>query len=167
MDYHLDWLYAALCLASGAGALASPLERDPLLKTITGTQEDIDLVVSFEDVTGASHIILVEAKGDSAFANGVLESKAARLRAIFGDDGQRWRMVRAAFLLMSPTRPTARLRISKWPSWMLTAEGTLRWRELKLPGGRQKVVRCDEVGVPSRLGSFWKVTRAAEAEAVE
>src|SRR5687767_13254186 len=65
MDYHLDWLYAALLLTSRPDAVGVPQERDfypeepPLRRLISGTQEDIDLLVAYEAEEGV-HLILIE-----------------------------------------------------------------------------------------------------------
>lgn len=59
MDYHLDWLFAAIHLAATSGA-PGPHPRDSRL--ITGTQEDIDLLVAF-DGDSESRVIMVEASG--------------------------------------------------------------------------------------------------------
>src|SRR5690348_8428986 len=45
MDYHLDWLYAALAVAAHATD-SGPYQNDG---GVTGTQEDVDLLVAFED----------------------------------------------------------------------------------------------------------------------
>ena len=65
MDYHLDWLQAALILAhTSQGEKSKFCNQGKEGQVITGTQEDVDLLVAFQ-VSGTFHLILVEAKGTS------------------------------------------------------------------------------------------------------
>ena len=110
MDYHLDWLQASLVLSRNIQeeVFDFPNTGD----AIKGTQEDIDLLIAFNR-GGQYHLILVEAKayegdGFASFKRGQLESKAARLVKIFGDDGQKYDKVTPHFCLLSPQCPTPR-----------------------------------------------------------
>ena len=116
MDYHLDWLAASLVLFH-AGEYDDNVFRNPgekiggkNHKLIQGNQEDIDLLVAFEK-DGAYHIICVEAKaykgeGFADFKRGQLKSKADRLVAIFGGDGQKkYDNVMSYFCLLSNSQP--------------------------------------------------------------
>ena len=71
MDYHLDWLNGALELDFAYG------RGDPIGSRITGSQEDIDLLLAFDTPNHLKHdhIVLVEAKGVISFSNSQLESK--------------------------------------------------------------------------------------------
>lgn len=101
MDYHLDWLHAALwCLKGGwerkrDGAFV-PVPRNPInadgtiqsgphQQDVMGNQEDLDLLLVIEDV-GITHLVLVEAKGVSSFGESQLKSKLKRLDLILGKD---------------------------------------------------------------------------------
>jgi len=151
MDYHLEWLYASLYLTFSASAENSQIfiNTDGLIK---GNQEDIDLVIAFSE-DASYHIILIEAKGVTGWANKQANSKAIRLRKIFGPDGRRWPGVNPHFLLFSPTRPK-RLDISGWPMW-ITINGQVPWLELPIPAGLRKVTRCNSTGQKDRNGQFW------------
>lgn len=106
IDYHLDWLAAAKYLAEQeipvekeACGKHFPNENAGILK---GNQEDTDLLVAF--CKGDKLIlILVEAKADTAWSAQQLDSKAKRLKAIFGnnmDDN----FFKCHFVLLGPKR---------------------------------------------------------------
>ena len=69
MDYHLDWLQAALILAhtnqDEKSKFCNGSKEDQVIK---GTQEDIDLLVAFK-AGEKFHLILVEAKAYSGWTN--------------------------------------------------------------------------------------------------
>lgn len=150
MDYHLDWLCAAICLAATSGE-AGPHPRDPRL--IGGTQEDVDLLVAFDDEE-ESHVVMIEAKGVTAYSNRQFRSKLERLSAVFAMPQAR-RLV-PHFVLVSPARPRY-LQHEGCPRWMLDRQGQLAWLPLPIPPGLQKVTRCTADGVPDQRGDFWMV----------
>lgn len=153
MDYHLDWICVALTLARGASEDAV----HPNDGGITGNQEDVDLLVAYE-AQGATHLVLLEAKAETGWTNKQMTSKAARLRALFGDDGERWPGVRVHFSLVSPKKPE-RLESEAWPGWMTDGDGP-RWMGLEVPGGLRRVERCDGGGRASAEGEWFRVLRA-------
>ena len=57
MDYHLDWLQMALFLAATSSPPSS-IPNDDLFKA---NQEDVDLLVAFDDAA-TTHLVLLEAK---------------------------------------------------------------------------------------------------------
>ncbi len=153
MDYHIDWIYASLYLALNDRETA--IERDR--SCISATQEDVDFLVAFLDDAGVTHIIMIEAKGDTSFTNAQLLSKAERFRAIFGQDGTRWQNVQPHFLVCSPMK-SKRLELDKLPSFMVNSEtGELNWFRLYMPINQRKVTQCDRGGKPAQGGDFWKV----------
>lgn len=95
MDYHLEWLHAALWSVGRPDPLfnASPIERHPDESTadqakqfdVMGNQEDADLVLVIED-GDHTYLVLIEAKGDSSFSRSQLASKLARLKLILDRD---------------------------------------------------------------------------------
>lgn len=100
MDYHLDWLAAALW------AYAHP-ECDttwqPRAELIKGTHEDVDLIIAFDTT-----IILVEAKGVRAWDNDQMDRKIERLLGLgLQPDGSVTiaPAVRILFALASPRSP--------------------------------------------------------------
>ncbi len=91
MDYHLDWLHGALWETGNAGQgtptptcgirEAAVSADNPTQYDVMGNQEDVDLMLVIEDGATA-HLVFVEAKGDSAFADSQLLSKFRRLQLI-------------------------------------------------------------------------------------
>ncbi len=153
MDYHLDWLHAALELHRD-GKQGGTFPNLPENRVANGNQEDVDLLVAFQDGINVS-VLLIEAKAGAAWSNSQMESKSRRYEAIFGGDGRRYEPVQPQFGLMSPTRPTY-LRSDTWPAWMRPSEQS-RWIEMKVPVSRNVLFRSDEQGHPSINGSHYTV----------
>ncbi len=147
MDYHLDWVAMALRLAAD-GPERARHDRLPLCcivndGLVSGTQQDVDLLVAFPDGP-TTHLVMIEAKGDTDWTNDQLEEKARRLDRIFSGD-RPWRdSITPHFLLMSPTRPTS-LTKKGWPFWMMP-NGEPLWLPLPLPDDLVKVTRYDPDG---------------------
>ena len=155
MDYHLDWLQAALILAHTSQDEKSKFCNEGKEgQVIEGTQRDVDLLVAFKDGE-TFHLILVEAKAYSDWTNDQLSSKAARLRTIFGEDGKKWNDVQPYFCVMSPDvqpyfcvmSPKESERLNRGPllsgplpKWMLDNKGKLQWLPLQLPKSKRRVV---------------------------
>ncbi|KRD21074.1 hypothetical protein ASE39_25275 [Acidovorax sp. Root267] len=139
--------------------VAKPQDNSKCL--VKGNQEDIDLVVAF-----GSTLILIEAKGDTSWSNGQLNSKLPRLEAILGADfngSYQQRNLSVYFVLMSPKRPKRLLRGGlPWPNWMAAQDGTPFWMPLQLADSKEspsfcRVTRCRENGEVSEQGQSWKV----------
>lgn len=153
MDYHLDWLYAALHNPPYNEPQVNP-DFGPKLggKMIRASQEDIDFLIAFEkdDVT---HIILLEAKAYTGWSQKQIDDKTARLRNIFPEailnSG-----VRPYLVLMSPSKAT-RMKPNDCPSWMLRNDKFI-WIELEIDVCK-KVTRCSEQGLPAQKGQHWMV----------
>lgn len=144
MDYHLDWIGMALRLAADVPERALP-DRFPLDGIandglVSGTQQDVDLLVAFPDGP-TTHLVMIEAKGDTDWRNEQLDEKAERLDWIFSGDRPWSESIAPHFLLMSPTPPTS-LTKKGWPSWM-TLNGEPLWLPLPLPEDLVKVTRYD------------------------
>ncbi|HHF3171079.1 TPA: hypothetical protein ACPJ1O_004472 [Vibrio diabolicus] len=153
MDYHLDWIYASLELAHVQGY--EPRKIVP--SCIKATQEDVDFLLAFVDDSGNTHIVMIEAKGDTSFTNKQLGSKASRLSAIFGKNNEKWTNVIPHFLICSPNKPT-RLEIANIPSFMLNNDNSnFNWFRLNMPLDQRKVTRCHLDGKASADGKYWKV----------
>ena len=152
MDYHLDWIYASAFLSVTDGAEAVHSNRDRL---ISGNQEDIDLVVAFDDGNPA-HLIMVEAKGVTGWTNKQATSKARRLEAIFGQRGDGWPGIQPHFVIVSP-RESEGLDCRSWPGWMKREDGRPHWMRMEIPSGLLRVTRCDEAGKVTAAGGHWKV----------
>ena len=152
MDYHLDWIYAAL-FKSCKPDVDEPIANDG---SILGQQEDVDLLVAFEQA-GNFHIVMVEAKGVTNWTNEQIESKAKRLTKIFAHDGNKWPNVIPYLVLMSP-RPPEKLKQNGWPNWFLV-DGTIAFMELSLPKEikLKRVTRCN--WVEGEGYTQWKVAK--------
>ena len=152
MDYHLDWIHASLFLTQpGKNEDAVDCNAETVA---TGNQEDVDLLVAFEegDIT---HLLLVELKAATGWTNNQTLSKSKRLEQIFGTDGAKYPQMKPHFGLMSPRAPK-QLKPHLWPAWM-TRDGKEIWFELKLPPGKRRVTRCDSTGKPSAGGTHFRV----------
>jgi hypothetical protein len=162
IDYHLDWLYAALVLKGASEPPPVSFPSPGFISGVQGTepfnvntnQEDTDLLLAFEH-DGDVHLVLIEAKGDTAWTNKQIASKARRLRLIFGEDGQRYSGVVPHFVITSP-RPTQKLSVSGLPEWMAPG-GSVPWIKLPTPEKWTKIQRCDPTGSPTAKGSHWRV----------
>jgi len=170
MDYHLNWLHAALATADdGVDELANhranewhpetSLEKQGKNVTpVQGNQEDVDLLVAWVDpVPKRLEIVLIEAKLDSGWGSKQFKSKKERLTLIRQDAAKRhpdfidWR-----FLLMSPGDPPAKNefgldKIAKPHRWLLQKESESTANELwheKLPVWKtlRQVKRVNEEG---------------------
>ena len=153
MDYHLDWVAASLAKwnAETPGGDAKRVFCNPgegQEKLVHGNQEDIDLLVAFNS-GGKYRLIFVEAKaydsdGYAGYTNKQLKSKAARLKRIFGDNGEEYDCVTPHFLLMSHKPPTNQLKVS-WPQWVLQGKEMPAHLQISLPPEttRRKVGRSD------------------------
>ena len=154
MDYHLDWIHAGLFLSRSANQLNNVHENK--VPIVTANQEDIDLLVAFEDL-GVTHLLMIEAKAATGWTNKQTLSKADRLREMFGEgDGRKkYPGVKPSFCLTSP-RPPQQLDSHLWPSWMAPG-GQPIWLELEVPPGRRRITRCDQEGKSSASGDFFRV----------
>lgn len=150
MDYHLDWIYASLILYSETNEQKTRSKERDCIKC---TQEDIDFLISFTDNDNTTHIILIEAKGDSTFTNKQLESKKNRLNAIFGNKGKKWDKIKPHFILCSKKKPSYRINKANSPF----GKGHFLWFKIEMPNDLYKVTSCEDNGIQSQKGSCWKV----------
>jgi len=158
-DYHLDWLYAALTLYKeqdmhGVFSITNV--------AVNNNQEDIDLIIAYKE-EGYYQILLVEAKGTGSWTNKQLESKIRKLQAIFGAKLEQCPPdVQVRFVLASPKKPK-RVKVSNWPSWVLSANGGVSWIPLDIPPDRLQFTRCDQNRIPSNLGTYWALVTSEES----
>jgi hypothetical protein len=154
MDYHLNWIYAA---ATCAFSNSTPVKIfDNKSGIIDGTQEDVDLIVAFEDESGISHLIMIEAKGVTSFTNKQFIHKMDRLKAIFGEDGKRFGdNIKLYFVLVSPDE-SERLRVEHCPSWLKQGE-KIHWIKLIIPKDRLIVYGCNEKKKSDKSRAFWTI----------
>jgi len=196
MDYHLDWLFAALVWTYEGGGIGMPMPRtftDPKpvsgdkddwksedLK-VTGNQSDVDLLVAWVDDRGRGQVVMLEAKGYSRWDPEQMRYKCARLNAIFGSDGRRFSDVDAHLVLTGPAPgPTATsLPDMQWPIWARqqdAPDGPAKYfLPLTKPG--HETVAVERITAPedgptkkSATGSYWRIKDAkwpSTEEAVE
>ncbi len=168
MDYHIDWLYAAVVLSkanNGRGPYLSPefISATAERINVNTNQEDCDLLVAVE-TAATTHLFMVEAKWQTAWSAAQVDSKIRRLTHIFGEDGARWPEVTPHFVLASTANPKhllAKLKASGAtggkpfpPSWVLV-NGELARIRLSVPTDRITIHRCDEQGNHDRTGMMW------------
>ncbi len=153
MDYHLNWIYAACALAFDRPVQDCIYQNAD--KVVTGTQEDVDLLVSYQDSSGMCHIVMLEAKGVTAFSNRQFQHKIDRMKQVFGDDGKRWPTARPYLGLVSPRQPKG-LDQDVCPSW-LKVDGSVPWLEMNIPSDRLVLYGCDSRGKPYYERPFWTV----------
>jgi hypothetical protein len=164
MDFHLDWLYAAL--------IKNPLNEEPLPLVpdaagqfpVTGSQQDADFVMCFTERDGVgrseTHLLLIEAKGVGAWDTGQMMMKLRQYRAM-KPAFERNPNVRPRLILMSPKDPfeNATRQNSEFLSALKAFEdfGEIRWIELKMEE-TFRVVRCNVEGRPNgNSPTHWKL----------
>ena len=105
MDYHLNWLWAALTPHTPGDGMPAPRDASDA-NPIRNNQEDVDLLLAWERADGVTQLVLVEAKCTTRFTREQLTSKLQRFRAIRHAANLRGR-VDIKLLLISPpgTRP--------------------------------------------------------------
>jgi hypothetical protein len=154
MDFHIDWLYASLKLATDGESVKPYPNKHRGLRIIKGQQEDIDWLIAYRD-DNKYHIILIEVKGVTGWTNKQMTSKAKRFEEIFGREGNDWLGIEPHFVMMSPEETPKGLVVGEWPEWM-RPEGKIHWLALKVPKGLKSVVRCNDHGDEDSKGEFWK-----------
>ena len=119
---------------------------------VAGNQEDVDLLVAFES-DGTVHLVFIEAKGDTAWNNRQLRSKAKRLTEIFGSEISKTATVQPHLVLLSPTASKG-IDTRKWPSWM--RRDLDLWMKLPWPT-TMKPTLCNEDGSANRHGDWVRI----------
>jgi hypothetical protein len=168
VDYHFDWLYAALHTDSLAfisnkfPVLPNGRSQEPKLQFIQGQQEDIDLIVS-----SGRDVVLIEAKAFSEWDPKQIKSKIARLKLLCKDPGGIVHpekpideQIALHFVLLyqeGKNSPDPAL----WPKWTRRGSGELYTLKLMLSLEQTdflKVTRCDN-GDRSKNNrhDFWRV----------
>ncbi len=152
IDYHIDWLFAALRCRELGENWAEPdrfIEKNP--GHYTHRIEDIDLIVCDGD-----RVFMIEAKAYGAWGTAQIESKMRRL-ALLAQLGVE-QGIEFFFVLMSPRAPQ-KLKYNGWyPKWLKDGQPT--WIELEAPIKRGLLInRCDEAGLLNAEGCFYKITR--------
>jgi len=188
IDYHLNWLYAALTLAfddryknisnfkdftiekieTKTSHSSKDPSKDHTYATVEGNQEDIDMVLCWQ-YNNQYKLILIEAKATTAWDIKQLESKAERLGLIFGIEEKPTRKsmnfnnLYVFFILISPSNPNKKPIFKerpKWlPKWMLKDEKEMLWVPLNINQEEiWMVTRCKD-GKPNKDGKFWTLKK--------
>lgn len=181
MDYHLDWLFAALAwtydgVRQGNAVAREFTDRHPKTGAlvdlkVTGNQSDVDLLIAWVDQCRRAQIVLIEAKGYSPWDPAQMEYKCARLNAIFGSDGRRFSEVDAHLVLTGPPPgPTAKtLPNAQWPEWARKHDAANAPVKYFLPLNKPtyETVAVERISCPSdgphkpaATGSHWHIRHA-------
>jgi len=166
MDYHLDWLHAALwCLKSGwepkPDGLFVQVPRHPInvdgstqsvphQQDVMGNQEDLDLLLVIED-DNITHLVLVEAKGVSSFGESQLKSKLKRLDLILvEEDSGPVKGLLVSMVLLAPNRkPEAKakaLDLTRKHAPSIIGNRIYAMEMPNFPEKRFFVTRCNSTG---------------------
>lgn len=154
IDYHLDWVDAAL-----HKAYCTPNSNGVFAHRITGTQRDSDCFIAFES-EGWHHLVFLEAKGpDGKWDKDQLEKKANHLKKIFGKDRCKWNEVKVKphFCMTSSEPPKPSLKTDKWPDWMTKENTSYYWFKWCLPNNRLKPTRCDAWKNDAKVGDHFRI----------
>ena len=185
MDYHLDWLNAALWFFRNGKPVSSSPARESVAKRrcqsseepcafdVTGTQEDVDLLLVF-DTGKVPLVVLVEAKGASHFSSSQVDSKLTRLATILDPITENDTPVDFAFVLMGATDSASEKGSVLGHEFVKNAGvrnsdvlQKLRIHTLTMtncPPDRFQVTRCDANGKttkgvrPDQL-TYWRIKR--------
>ncbi len=162
IDYHFNWLYAALWCAKhdleppGDSPLAENNGSPP---AIADNLEDIDLLIAFGQT-----LILVEAKGVTGWTNGQMTSKARRLSSLTDVIGD----VDIRLVLTSPRYSTG-LEKGDWiqivPDKMMPPKEGRPYHHMTMKSlaGRQDLLRVERfksAGMPAETGNHWRIVRS-------
>ena len=172
MDYHLNWLYAALAtsdpeMEDEVGSLKNSwnFKSAPESTPILGNQEDVDLLVAWFDQRWRMpfRLYLVEAKLDSPWRSDQLHSKVDRLALIQADAmSQNLDFINWHLRLLSPNPPkaevieNARKRHQEKASELnlpKVRRMSIDWADWTVSGGEHRVNRLKE------NHGFWKVEK--------
>lgn len=156
IDFHLNWLHAALQWKTEPGLLHQVADRFTAdgVELVSGNQEDIDLIVAWTAPVGEPVVVFIEAKAYSPWTNKQVGHKVPRLTAIVGSAISVGLAFTPLLVLAGPTPPSQGLDVSGWPTWG-QGDGQPLYLELPVAGARLGVERVDEGGRPSSSGTKW------------
>ena len=155
MDYHIDWIKMAVYLDRNPGKRGDIIRTEEEIEGINKNQQDVDLLVAFTRGS-ATHLVLIEAKGDTPWSSKQLDSKVNRLRSISPGETLKLHLV-----LMSP-RQVKRIDASEWPDWM-KKDGSLNHLPLRLAKHLCKITRCDTKGNKLATGDHYRIDPVAKS----
>lgn len=103
MDYHLNWLWAALTPHTPRDGMPAPRDASGM-NPIRNNQEDVDLLLAWRRNDGFTQLVLIEAKCLGLFREKQLKSKLERLAMIQAAARLRGH-VDMKLLFLSPVEP--------------------------------------------------------------
>lgn len=161
-EYPFNSLVGALTLHSqGDAHIERPAPNSAngnLLALIKGGREDFDFIISFQN-----ELILIEAKGYTAWGNEQVSNKLERLRILYeyymGLPHINDERVKLHLVITSPSRPQ---RLSaQWPSWACRGQ-VPPWMPMgvaDITDGMLWTVRCDANGARTIDGNHWRISK--------
>lgn len=180
MDFHLNWLAAALQLAFRDRSVDEDLVQGPFAMSPEALEgevsrrwvfernhEDIDLLIGWRGPDGRWKLVLIEAKAHSSFSTKQLASKSARFAAIFGPDGEAYAQdpVDVALVLAGFRAPQQSQFTQVWEEFSRRETGThdkrVRFVALDTVPEVLIVGEHDKSGKPKTDGRHWRVHRRA------
>lgn len=143
LDYHIDWIYAALYSFYKAYSFDdfTPVQYEKNNSSPKFNQEDIDFLIYFNQ-NNTHTFIFIEAKYDTAWSNKQFKSKDDRLYFIeekFKTTG----VFKFHRILMSPSSPI-HLKTNRW-----------KWIKMAKKSSLYTISRCTEEGKKSVNGKYW------------
>ncbi len=157
MDYHLNWLYAALVAPTcDDHELKNGIQNDWKFtnnrrkdKPIQGNQQDVDLLVAWHDgKRSALNLTLIEAKLDSGWLENQFAAKLDRIKKIVLEAEHFGIPLECSLLLLSPTKPPESKTFGRLPR----RESNVLIRHETLPTHKTQKVTRD-----SSEGKLWKL----------
>lgn len=179
LDYHIDWLFAALVLFSVPRESETKPIKNPemfsknekLRRLVRGTQEDFDFIVAFGQT-----IVLIEAKGVGSWTNKQISSKHQRLsewkqfsECLHPGVGSMTEKLRVIVVLMSP-KESAGLHQRDWPTFINDGGNSPKFLKMDFSGAPENFYvpeRCivrDEKPIPAFDGDCWHLKSVARPD---
>lgn len=150
-DFHFDWLAGALLTFLTGGNAEEPKSCFELVK---GNQEDLDLIIAAYEPTADTrhHLILIEAKAYRYFSPKQHNSKVNRSDRLYefyeGLKSESKHKICFYYVHFSAGPHENIPGPKNIPQFHL---------ELKLPGARLAVMRCDKDGTRDANGGHWRI----------
>lgn len=150
MDYHIDWLIAALTRYNGQNEEKRTTQN--INYKISGTQEDFDFIICTENT-----LIFIEAKLSSGWDRNQLDSKIKRLNGM----KELFQSTKQYFVLLSPefqNIESTKNYVSNELKFMQTSHICLDTPPITDGSRFLKVIRCDENCTAAKDGAYWKAS---------
>lgn len=152
IDYAIDWLYAALFVSQTESDGSIYNNSNGLIKC---NNEDVDILIALRSREKID-LVLVEVKVEKPYSILQLNSKVNRLQKIFGNNGDNFQYIQPHWILASPNK-SKRVNTDNWPTWMKIDNTDYLWHEMRKNFHSLKITRCDDHGILSKEGSYWKL----------